>query len=117
AQLGTRPPRRIFLLAVAYFASPSSATLENPQYVAGLRDLPSFQRGQARKDSLFFDLYIRRLGHCLQCLWCPIGAVTLAKVRIFVGEGTVVVKRCRPQHGAMSHHAGADPVYLFTMAA
>src|SRR5436305_15040286 len=50
AQLHVRTSWLILILGIAYLATLAAASLEHPQHIAGLRDLPSLQRYQAGED-------------------------------------------------------------------
>src|ERR1700675_2038618 len=117
AEFDLRLPRIFLRIGITDLGPPPASTLEHPQDVTRLRDLPALKRIEIRQYAFLLDFFRRRSWERHESLRLPIDAVTLAKMRSLERIRAVVVKRCAPQHGAMRHHAGLHFSHFGRMAA
>ncbi|PYX93251.1 MAG: hypothetical protein DMG67_04720 [Acidobacteria bacterium] len=116
AQFSVRPPWLFFRRGIALLSAAAAAALKNSQHIARLRNLPSFERLQVRQDSFCSRLLRGWRRPRLQLLRDPVSAVAFTKVRVLQGKRAVVIEGGAPQHGAVSHHAGAHVSHFRRMA-
>src|SRR5262249_39672784 len=90
------------------FRSFSASSLKGAQDISWLRNFPPRQRVEKWQHAFSKRLFRggRRIG--FDSLGESLGAVALAESIILQWEGTVIVERSAPEHGAGLHHASVD---------